>query len=298
MVLADGYELLVGRDIDELRSFRDLIQRSLTAALGLIIVLGLGGGYLTSRNFLHRVDEITNASRTIMQGDLSKRMPVTGSGDELDRLAQSLNDMLAQIERLMLGMKEMSGNVAHDLRTPLTRLRARVESALRSSNDADHKLALEKTIEESDQLLATFNALLSIARAEAGNSREGLAPIDAADIVSDVVELYEPIAEDAGGSLVADVARPLPVKADRQLLAQAISNLLDNAMKYGGDPQTGKAKLSIAAAREGNLIRIAVSDAGKGIAAENRDRVLERFVRSMKAAASRAMVWASAWCPR
>jgi signal transduction histidine kinase len=277
--LDDGYELLVARDIDELRSFRNLIQRSLTAALGLILVLGLGGGYLTSRNFLRRVDAITNASRTIMQGDLSQRMPVSGSGDELDRLAQSLNAMLAQIERLMLGMKEMSSNVAHDLRTPLTRLRARVESALRTENAAEHKQALEKTIEESDRLLSTFTALLSIARAESGNAREGLVPADAADIVTEVAELYEPIVEDADGSLQTQVRGPLPVRADRQLLAQAISNLLDNAMKYGAEEGSQKTRLSIDARRDGDWVRITVSDSGAGIAAQDRDRVLDRFVR-------------------
>ena len=232
--LPGGYRLLVGRDVEEQRLFGDTIRQAVSWALGLALVLGLGGGWVLSRNFLRRVDAITDTSRTIMAGDLTQRMPVSGSDDELDRLAKSLNDMLSQIERLMAGMKEVSGNVAHDLRTPLTRMRARIESALRSENDATHKQALEKTLEDSDRLLSTFNALLSIARAEAGHSREGFAETDAAEIVHEVAELYEPIVEDEGGTLTLNVDASIPVKADRQLLAQALSNLLDNALKYGG----------------------------------------------------------------
>jgi signal transduction histidine kinase len=277
--LQGGYVLLVGRDVEELRQFADTIRRAVTWALGLALVLGLGGGWLLSRNFLRRVDAITETSRSIMAGDLTQRMPVFGSGDELDRLAQSLNDMLGQIERLMAGMKEVSSNVAHDLKTPLTRMRARIESALRSDDVAGHKAALEKTIEESDHLLSTFNALLSIARAEAGNSREGLVQTDAAEIVRDVVELYDPIVEDAEGVLSHDVVAHLPVRADRQLLAQAMSNLLDNALKYGTGDGAAKTAITVTARAEGGKAVITVADRGEGIAPENRTRVLDRFVR-------------------
>ena len=209
--LTGGYALIVGRDVQELRLFGDIIRRTLYWALGIALVLGLGGGLLTSRNFLRRVDAITDASRTIMGGDLSSRMPVLGTGDELDKLARSLNEMLDQIERLMTGMKEVSSNVAHDLKTPLTRLRARVESALRSNNKTEYRAALDKTIEESDRLLQTFNALLSIARAESGQSREMLQAIDVSDIIEGVAELYEPIAEEAGGTLNVTAASGLDV---------------------------------------------------------------------------------------
>jgi len=275
--LKGGYTLLVGQDVQALRLFGDTIRRAVSWALGLALVLGLGGGWLLSRNFLRRVDAITATSRTIMDGDLTQRMPVSGSNDELDRLAESLNDMLGQIERLMAGMKEVSSNVAHDLKTPLTRLKARVESALRSQNSGDHRAALEKTIEESDHLLSTFNSLLSIARAESGNSREGLVATDAAEIVRDVVELYEPIVEDAGGTLKAEVAQTLPVRGDRQLLAQALSNLLDNALKYGA-AQVG-ATVTIRAFLAPGKAVISVADTGEGIAPENRERVLGRFIR-------------------
>jgi signal transduction histidine kinase len=277
--LAGGYELLVGRDVEEQRAFRNVILNALYWGLGLALALGLGGGFLMSRNFLRRVDAITDASRTIMAGDLSQRMPVAGSGDELDRLAGSLNEMLGQIERLMVGMKEVSSNVAHDLKTPLTRLRARAEAALRSASGDEHRAALQQTISESDRLLQTFNALLSIARAESGQAREGLNQIDAADVLRDVAELYEPLLEDSGGSLIIAALPTLHVQADRQLLAQAFSNIIDNAMKYGAAEGGGAINISLSAHAENDYAVISIADAGQGIAPEDRERVLGRFVR-------------------
>ena len=277
--LTGDYELVVGRDVEALRQFAGIIRGSLIGALAIAVILGLGGGLLMSRNFLHRVDAITDASRTIMGGDMSGRMPVKGSGDELDRLAFALNLMLDQIERLMAGMAEVSSNVAHDLKTPLTRIKARVESALRGEKPSDYREALEKTVEESDRLLATFNALLSIARAESGQSRSGLEPVDARSIVSDVAELYEPMAEEQGGTLQVSPAMPeLPVQADRQLLAQAISNLIDNALKYGAKPGDAPV-ITLTASIDGKRAVIAVGDHGEGIPAVDRTHVLERFVR-------------------
>jgi signal transduction histidine kinase len=277
--LSGGYELLVGRDVEELHSFRSVIQNAFYWGIGLALALGLSGGYLTSRNFLRRVDAITETSRTIMAGDLSRRMPVAGSGDELDRLAGSLNEMLAQIERLMAGMKEVSSNVAHDLRTPLTRLRARAEAALRSKSAGEHKDALQQTILESEKLLQTFNALLSIARAEAGQLGEGFETIDVSEVLRDVAELYEPLVEDAGGSLKLATIPSINTRADRQLLSQAFSNLIDNAMKYGATAGGDAVHIAIAAKIENNTAIISIADSGVGIAAENRERVLERFVR-------------------
>ncbi len=260
----DDYELIVGRDVQELRQFGDIIRRTLYWALGIALVLGLGGGLLTSRNFLRRVDAITDASRAIMGGNLSSRMPVLGTGDELDQLARSLNEMLDQIERLMTGMKEVCSNVAHDLKTPLTRCKARVESALRSNSKTEYRAALDKTIEESDRLLQTFNALLSIARAESGQSREMLQTIDAREIVEDVAELYEPIAEEEGGTLDVKAAAGLNVLADRQLLSQALSNLVDNALKYGVTEENPKPHIEIEGKLEEGNVVILVADRGRG----------------------------------
>ena len=277
--LPGDYGLIVGRDVEELRQFSSLIRTTLIGALLITLVLGLGGGIVMSRNFLRRVDAITAASRSIMAGDLSGRMPVQGTGDELDRLAQSLNEMLDQIARLMSAMQEVSSNVAHDLRTPLTRLKARAESALREGTPSEYKDALECTIAESDQLLQTFNALLSIARAEAGEAREGLQTVDAAKILTDVAELYEPFAEEQGGSLKVETAAALNVHANQQLLAQAISNLVDNALKYGIANDAVGPDIVITGAVEGDDVVIAVADRGPGVPEGDRDRVIERFVR-------------------
>jgi signal transduction histidine kinase len=276
--LAGDFELVVGRDVEALRQFATIIRSTIYYALAIAVVLGLGGGLLMSRNFLRRVDAITEASRTIMAGNMAGRMPVQGSDDELDRLALALNEMLDQIETLMGAMKEVSSNVAHDLKTPLTRIKARVEAALRSGTEADYRAALESTVADSDRLLDTFNALLSIARAEAGQSRSGLVPIDASTLIADVVELYEVMAEEEGGTLTSDAPAGLTVLGDRQLLAQALTNLLDNALKYGARPGDTP-EIRVTGAIEGDKVVITVADRGEGIAEGDRGRVTERFVR-------------------
>jgi len=206
-------------------------------------------------------------------------VPVSGSGDELDQLSVNLNQMLDQIERLMAGMKEISSNVAHDLRTPLTRLRSRIEAALRTGEPFAQKAALEKTIEEADALLVTFNALLSIARTEAGQVLEELKPVDLKEVVTDIAELFAPLAEESGGSLRLDAEDGVMVKADRQLLAQAISNLIDNALKYGVAAAKGSPEIALSLKSTLNEAVIVVADRGPGIAEQDRARVTERFVR-------------------
>lgn len=276
--LAGDFQLIVGRDVEALRQFAAIIRTTLYYALVIALVLGLGGGLLMSRNFLRRVDAITEASRSIMAGNMSGRMPVSGTDDELDRLALALNQMLDQIERLMAGMREVSSNVAHDLKTPLTRVRAMVEAALRSGDTAEYRNALERTVEESDRLLATFNALLSIARAEAGQSGSGLVQMDAADVLADVIDLYEPMVEEQGGELKSDISAALDVRADRQLLAQALTNLIDNALKYGG-AENEPPRIAIAGRVEGDRVVLEVGDHGPGVPPEDRGRVTGRFVR-------------------
>lgn len=278
--LDGGLRLVVGRDVEERRRFNQIIRTSLLWALGLTIALGIGGGLLTSRNFLRRIDRINAASRTIMAGNLAERMPVSGSGDEIDRLSENLNQMLDQISRLMTGMKEVSSNVAHDLRTPLTRLRARAEDALRSSSPKAHREALEANIVEADALLNTFNALLSIARAEAGHVRQGFQDTDLVPLVEDLVELYGPIAEEEGGQVEINLPGSAIVKVDAQLVAQALTNLLDNAMKYGRNAGTGAPAITISVHnRKDGGYSVMVNDTGPGIAEADRERVKGRFVR-------------------
>lgn len=277
-----GLTMLVGRDIAERERFREIIGQSIAWAAALLLVLGAISWFFVSRRVLSRIDSVSATSRRIMDGDLTGRLEVTGSGDEFDRLAASLNAMLERIEGLMRGLKEVSDNIAHDLKTPLTRLRNRVESTLGGSDDpAAYRAALESTIEDADQLIRVFNALLIIAQVEAGTPDKAGERVDVAEIVRDVAELYEPAAESAGGELTAKADGPLFVRGNRELIGQAIANLIDNALKYGSRDGEGSAgaHVAVAAEREGDRIVITVADDGPGIAAKDRERVLERFVR-------------------
>jgi signal transduction histidine kinase len=200
-----------------------------------VLILGLAGGLFVTRRVLRRVDAMTETSRTLMAGDLSGRLPIAGSGDEIDRLAENLNIMLERIEALMHGLKEVSDNIAHDLKTPLTRLRNRCEEALRGSHsETEYRAALEQTIDESDRLISTFNALLMIARAESGQARDNMVECDAAEIAHDIGELYEPLAEEKGIALTVEATTPVLLKCNRELVSQALANLVDNAIKYAG----------------------------------------------------------------
>ena len=231
--LSGGFRLLVGRDLEERERLYDIIFAAARWSVAVVVVLGLIGGFFVTRRVLSRVDAMTGTTRTIMDGDLTGRLPVAGTGDELDRLAQNLNVMLERIEALMHGLKEVSDNIAHDLRTPLTRLRNRAEEALRSAKgEAAYRAALENVLDESDGLIRTFNALLMIARAESGEPGEDVAEFDAAEIVHDVAELYEPLADEKGLALKIEAEGPCRVKGNRELISQALANLLDNAIKY------------------------------------------------------------------
>ena len=282
--LASGFRLLVGRDLEERERLYDIILAAGQWSIAVVIVLGLAGGFFAARRVLHRVDAMTETSRTIMAGDLSGRLPTAGSEDELDRLAVNLNVMLERIEALMRGFKEVSDNIAHDLKTPLTRLRNRAEEALRTGkSDSDYRAALESTIEESDELIRTFNALLMIARAESGQASTPMAGFDAADIVRGVGELYDPLADDKGLTLRVDVGASIPMRGNRELVTQALANLVDNAIKYGScgpaSANGAPAEVTVSAANHGDCVRLSVSDRGPGIPAGDRGHVVERFVR-------------------
>ncbi len=290
--LTSGFRLLIGRDLEERRRLFGIVAQAAQWSVLIVVVLGLGGGVFVARRVLRRIDAMTGTTQRIMAGDLSGRLPVGRSGDELDRLAENLNAMLERIEALMIGLKEVSDNIAHDLKTPLTRLRNRAEEALATSgNEAEYRTALERTIEESDGLIRTFNALLMIARAESGQARDNMDDFDAADVANGIHELYEPLAEDDGMILHVKTA-PAPLHGNRELISQALANLVENAIKYGRPAATaqplgvdavigdqGRKEILIEARRDGDKVLLSVTDHGPGIPEADRGHAVERFVR-------------------
>lgn len=287
--LPDGASLIVGRDIE--REKQTLASMRWLALLGmsLLAIAGLAAGYAISRYVLKRVEEVNRTAQSIMAGDLSRRIAITGSGDEIDGLASNLNRMLDRIEQLMSGLREVSDNIAHDLKTPLNRLRNRAEAALRDGQgESACREGLERTIEEADELIKTFNALLLIARLEAGALEGTTESVDMARLVADVVELYEPVAEEAGLALELVADQGHVIEVNRHLVGQAVANLLDNAIKYGNrrpvsgqspDREFDKDNVRVTVSRTNSGIEIGVADRGPGIGAEDRARVLKRFVR-------------------
>jgi signal transduction histidine kinase len=289
--LSSGFRLLIGRDLEERRRLFGIVASAAQWSVLIVVVLGLGGGVFVARRVLRRIDAMTGTTQRIMAGDLSGRLPVGRSGDELDRLAGNLNAMLERIEALMMGLKEVSDNIAHDLKTPLTRLRNRAEDALaKSSNEAEYRAALERTIEESDGLIRTFNALLMIARAESGQARGNMDDFDAAEVAHGIQELYEPLAEDSGMMLRVKT-EPALLHGNRELISQALANLVENAIKYG-QPQpsaqplgadavagAGARDILIEAKRDGDHVLLSVTDHGPGIPEADRKHAIERFVR-------------------
>lgn len=280
--LEGGARLVVGRDIEDQRVFAQRVRRAFLIGFGALALAGLAGGLAFSRLVTRRIARINDTSRSIMAGDLTLRIPFSGSGDEIDDLAQNLNAMLDRIEQLMTSLREVSDNIAHDLKTPLNRLRNRAEAALRDERGSDAwRDGLERTIEQADEVIKTFNALLLIARLEAGALAANSEAFDAAALVRDVAELYEPVAEEAGLTLVVEAAPGAVIKANRQLVGQAIANLIDNAIKYSAGTASARAapEVGVRLAVSTAAVEIVVADRGTGIPAADRDRVQKRFVR-------------------
>lgn len=274
--LAEGFLLLVARDVQDRRALEILLGTALRWSIAIVIVLGLLGGFLVSRNVLARLDAINRTSRQIVAGDLAKRIPVSKKGDEFDDLSQHLNRMLDRIERLMRGMREVSDNVAHDLRSPLNRLRSRLELAARHDTDPEMKSDIEAAVEETDCLIATFNSLLLIAEAEAGSVRESMEDFDLHEVIEGVSELYEPLSEERGAQLFVNKSeQPASISGNRNLITQALANLVDNAIKYS----TPGSKIIVTLEQNQAGLGLVVSDNGPGIPQQDRSRVVERFVR-------------------
>jgi signal transduction histidine kinase len=275
-MLQDGLHLLVGRDTRELKATQQLITRALLWGIAITLALALLGGVVMSRGMMRRIELINQASRNIMAGDLSQRIPIRGSGDELDQLAGNLNRMIDEIERLMDGIRHVSDNIAHDLRTPLTRLRNRLEQLQIDLDDnSPHREQVEQGLTDADQLLTTFAALLRIARIEAGGHAVKFERVDLAEMAHDAAELYEALAEEKRLRFSVQVDDAISIDGDRDLLFQALINLLDNAVKY--TPAGGEVSLGLQ--RSGKTVDINVSDTGIGIAEDERGKVGQRFYR-------------------
>lgn len=281
IVLDSGLRLIVGRDVVERRGFTSIILQGFLLAVGGILAFSALAGVLMARRVLRRIDTINATSSKIMSGNLSERIPVTDRNDEFDLLAKSLNQMLDRIEGLMQGLKEVTDNVAHDLKTPLTRMRNRAEAALRDGGVTQHE-ALESTLVESDRLIRTFNALLLIARAEAGAPSGAFADVDLSAVAEDVAELYEPVAEEQGLTLTSTVAPGLRIRANRELVGQALVNLIENALKYYEPVEGQQGRIELIVRAERGRVLMEVADNGPGIPVEDRTRVIERFVRLEK----------------
>lgn len=275
-VLAGGFNLLVAQDVHERYQTEQLFTTTLPWTVGLVLLLGLGGGALMSRNMLARLDSINRTSAEIIAGDLSRRVPIGDAHDEFDALAENLNAMLDRIERLMKGVREVTDSVAHDLRTPLNRLRNRLEATLGHLDPSSPETEeIEAAVSETDSLITTFNALLLIAEADAGVTRGEMAAIDLSPIAADMAELYEPLAEEKGVRLEIAPSGATVIDGNRSLISQALANLVDNAIKY--TPAGGTVTVTASETPQGAELRVA--DTGPGIPAAERVRVVERFVR-------------------
>jgi signal transduction histidine kinase len=271
--VGQGLLLLVGRDIRELTRMTALFRRALLLGSSLTLALSLVGGLLMSLSARQRIAGINRTTRRIMAGDLSQRVPAIGSWDEHDELAKNVNAMLDQIEELLGGIRHVGDSIAHDLRGPLTRLRNKLETL--ATQPTPNRDGLAECVEQADALLATFNALLRIARVESGAYRSAFARVDVSRVVSDVCELYHAAAEERSVRLTCDAGSGAMVFGDRELLAQALTNLLDNALKY--TPEAGTVDVTLTQTK--TRVRITIADSGPGIPAHLRERVLERFSR-------------------
>lgn len=273
--LGGSHRLLVARDMLEIDALQQRTLSALGRALAVTVLLALVGAFLVGRSAGRRVEALTGAIDEIMAGDLARRLPLAGAGDEMDQLVRTVNGMLDRIQELMAGVRQVSDAIAHDLRTPLARLQRRLEEALATPGCAEQGRVLEAAAGEASALLATFGALLRISRIEAEGRREGFAEVDASALVADVRELYEPLAEARGLMLRARVEPGARLLGDRDLLFQALTNLLDNAVKYS--PDGGRIGVDLGTTN-GHVI-ITVTDRGPGVPAADRERVFQRLVR-------------------
>ncbi len=277
-IVPGGLRLLVGRDVNEFMAVKQLVERAINWGMGITFALAMFGGIMMSRSTAKRVELINQTSRKIMTGNLSLRIPDRGTNDDFDQLARNLNEMLDRIVQLMEGIRHVSDNIAHDLRTPLTRLRNQLENTLVSVESDKDRERVANAVAEADQLLATFNALLRIARLEMGGRAANFTRFDLSALAHDAGELYEALAEDKNQSLNMLVEPEVTLVGDRDLIFQTLCNLIDNAIKY--TPEGGNIDVSLSGDKE--QVYLAVCDSGIGIPAEEKDKVFQRFYRVAK----------------
>ena len=278
--LSEGYHLLVGRDVEAKSQLRHMLADAMIWAAGIAVGLSSVGALAVRLLFRATLADVSATAAAISAGDLTRRVRVSGHGDEFDLLAETINDMLDRIGRLMDGVRQVSNAIAHDLRTPITRARARLEDAAAHAVGADDlRAAIERAEADLDGVVAVFQALLRIAEIEAGSRRSAFAGFDLAPVLTDLVELYEAAAEDNGQRLEAELPQALSVFGDRDMVQQAVANLLDNALKFS--PPESAITLSAQSGPEG--VRIVVGDHGPGMPAADRARATERFFRAEQA---------------
>ncbi len=274
--LPEKYGLLVGRDINQLTEAKRRIIQALAWGLVIMVLLAFAGGLVLSRRTVRKIERINQTTKSIMSGDLSRRVPVTGRNDDFDQVADNLNQMLDRIQMLMEDVRRVSDNIAHDLRTPLARLRQHLEEArLQEYPDSKSAINLEQSIKEADSLLATFNALLRIARIEAGQVRAGFSRIDFHTLLQDIAEFYEPLIEEKYQTLETTLQADIKSQGDQNLLFQAFANVVENAIKY--TPDGGHLSLSLVQLSAELVVTIA--DNGPGIPESERGKVFRRFCR-------------------
>jgi signal transduction histidine kinase len=278
--LAGGFHLLVGRDVQVRARLSTLLTSALLWAVLVVVAMASVGAYIVRGLFRRTLANVSATAAAIAGGDFSRRVRLTGRGDEFDQLAETINDMLDRITRLMDGVRQVSNAIAHDLRTPITRARARLEDAMfHAGSEAELRTAIERATVDLDGIVAVFQGLLRIAEIEAGSRRAAFAAFDAAPVLASVVELYEAVAEDRGLSVLLDMPPALPMHGDRELLQQAVANLIDNAVKFSPPGQP----VQVSARQTQTGTDIVVADHGPGIPPQDRERATERFFRGESA---------------
>jgi len=277
-IVPGGLRLLVGRDVNDFMAVKELVERAINFGMAITFALAMFGGIMMSRSTSKRVELINQTSQNIMRGNLSLRIPDRGTNDEFDQLARNLNEMLDRIVHLMEGVRHVSDNIAHDLRTPLTRLRNQLENTLLTVDRDQDREQVGKSVAEADQLLATFNALLRIARLEVGDKVSNFKTFDLSGLAQDAAELYEALAEDKQQKFSIMIEPDVSIMGDRDLLFQTLCNLIDNAIKY--TPEGGEIDISLTSNE--NETFLSVADSGIGIPEEERVHVFQRFYRVAK----------------